>query len=242
MRIALCFAGQPRNVQECYGSILNNIIVPNGIEDVFFHTWWQPRFETTGYNVGDGTIVGKLQKDSLNLIESLYTPKKSVVEDDTLKKFHDEGDIKSQGIPMVLTKTLFPIFYSRQASNLLKKQYAVENGIEYDAIIITRTDLFVRNKIKVDEMDLDFMNMTQYKDTPFDPDRLGDTVVIGTEGNMNTYANIYDNLPLISTKMDEFDIHNIIGKWLIMNGISVVNTIHYPKDVAIYRVRWQYTK
>ena len=39
MKVALCFSGLPRNIKDTYKSIYENLLVPNNIEDVFFHTW-----------------------------------------------------------------------------------------------------------------------------------------------------------------------------------------------------------
>jgi hypothetical protein len=42
MKYALLISGQPRNVKEAYEGIYTKVIEPNGIKDIFIHSWIDP--------------------------------------------------------------------------------------------------------------------------------------------------------------------------------------------------------
>lgn len=236
MKTALCFSGQPRCVKECYKSIVDKIIVPNSIEDIFVHTWWKPEFGITGIPVHGrrGAIV---PSTVLNFIEDNYKPKKFVVKDDSDLVFHPPESIKSPKMePDLDLRGGFSMFYCRDRCNLLRKEYAAENGIRYDAIIFTRFDNYSINKIRVNTMDLAAANVTNYLDNPADPTNVSDVIMIGNEHVINIYSDTYNNLPLISTQLYHFYGETILGKWLAMNNIPIHESIRCPDDIICYRV------
>lgn len=229
MKVALCLSGQPRSVKECYDYIANNLINPNSIEDIFIHLWWRPEFETTG-------IYGQIiEKKILNFIEYSYRPKVFVVENDKDKIFWTPEDIKSSKIGEGVIPGMFSMFYSRNASNLLRVEYTKKNNIQYDAIIFNRFDNYIRRPIIIDKFDLTAVNTTDYVDRPADLTYVNDIIIIGNEKIANIYASIYDNLPLISLHLYNFFGETILGKWFLMNNLTIHESMHYPGDVILYR-------
>ena len=79
MKVALCFHGQPRLLEEGYENItkfINNN--PNISFDIFYHTWYAPTDTPTHYKVAPWrniplhTIV--MDNNILNKINKLYKP------------------------------------------------------------------------------------------------------------------------------------------------------------------------
>jgi len=252
MRIALCFSGQPRDVGACYNSFKENIIKPNNITDIFIHIWWREEFESTGIKVGDSDSGTRVSKNILDFIKIKYNPKEMLVENDVGKKYiHNIEDIKSPNTPNQLKREVsierqFSQYYSRYHANRLKNEYAKKHNIKYDAVIATRTDLNIKRKIKIDEFcnkcegckerDLSCLNTAGYRDRPMDITYLSDLMVIGNNKNINTYSDIYNHLPEISTLIDRFDGHEILGKWFMMNNITVNEScMRDPYYYTIYR-------
>ena len=76
MKIALCFSGQPRFIEKCYPNILKNILEPNGMPDIYVHTWF-PEPHPKGHRILDNHIG---DKDGIENIIKLYNPKRILVE------------------------------------------------------------------------------------------------------------------------------------------------------------------
>ena len=51
MRIALCFSGQPRFIEQVSPSILENVIGEHDV-DVFAHLWFDDDLQTSPYKYG----------------------------------------------------------------------------------------------------------------------------------------------------------------------------------------------
>lgn len=239
MKIALCLSGQPRDVEACYPSIRDNLIIPNNIEDVFIHAWWRPEFETTGYSVGrivpGNNNTTRMSKTVLNFLENNLKPKKYIVESDADKIFHLPSDIVSPKIDEGLFPNIFSMFYSRHLCNSLRIEYEKENNIEYDAIVFSRFDNYFRKQIKIDALDLNTLNSTDYINRIADKMYVNDVIMITNNEITNIYADIYHNLPLISKNLSHFFGEAILGKWFLMNNVTVSESIHYPGDIIIYR-------
>lgn len=138
MRIALCLYGyfnnrRNKNAGELgYKYIKSNIMDKASDIDVFIHSW---------------------EKDNETYINSLYSPKKSVFENQidfkeiSLEHGIDEDWI-NQGFER--NRTIFrnctinnslSFYYSRSKAIELKKLYELENDFTYDCVVICRFDL-----------------------------------------------------------------------------------------------------
>lgn len=243
MKVALCFAGQPRDVIATYNNIVKYLIIPNGIQDIFVHTWYRPEFETLGYpQNGDGGRLVYMNKMSLKFIEDNYKPKKMSVQNDLDIKFYSNNEIENfisdawkDGCH--LQKRWGPCFYSRYKSCVLKNEYKAEKGIEkYDAIIITRFDNYLRKEINLNNLDLSKINApVLWRRNIIDTKYVGDLITIGNEKDVDVYCDIYNNLPLISHHVENFFPERYIGEWFIMNNIEFCEPIQCPEDIVMYR-------
>ena len=81
MKVALCFSGQPRFVNECSDLIINNAIQNYDI-DVFAHLWYDDDLKNKPYKHG-GDGGWEKQRISNNAVDDfikLYNPKDILVE------------------------------------------------------------------------------------------------------------------------------------------------------------------
>jgi len=243
MKIALCFAGQPRFVSQSYDNIMRHLIVPNKIEDIFVHTWWRDEFETIGY-----PQIGLMYKSSLNFIENNYKPKKMMIENDTIVALHPHhliinnfsGGTAGYREPKDLNKTI-PGWYSRYKVNCIKNEYKSEIKLDkYDAVIVTRFDVYMSKELKLDNLDLNVLNapFVFWKKDISKRERckyVGDILNVSNEKIMDIYAEIYNNMPEISKHAEIFVGESLIGHHLLVNNIKFIEPWTDSIDIKVYR-------
>ena len=77
MKIALCLSGQPRYLNEGYAGIYKNILSKYS-PDIFVHTWWDNSMKNKKMDLSSSLSYNRTyywEKNTLDLIESLYSPK-----------------------------------------------------------------------------------------------------------------------------------------------------------------------
>lgn len=145
MKVALCFSGQMRNVEQGYvNHIKPNIIDPNSWDheiDVFVHTWFDVEDIGKGYEVGGNKEVKFCTPTPGNVIDSmfkLYNPKKALVE--RQRKFNIEG-YRPHRIPYIVPFATLSKCWSMKEVNALKNKYEEEAKQVYDLVLQLRFDL-----------------------------------------------------------------------------------------------------
>ena len=165
MRIALCFSGQPRFIEQVSSSILQNVI-GNYDVDVFAHLWFDEDLQNKPYKYGGagGWKDQRISPDSIEKFQEIYKPKKLIVEKS--KKFLDsnlsgnylptqqrykQGSINNPDEPNFEVRdvnNIISYYYSLMRVCSLKKEYEYENDFKYDYVIKTRTDSIIHNQIE----------------------------------------------------------------------------------------------
>ena len=135
MRIALCFYGESRYVNETYPYILDKLISGNDV-DVFMHTWEN--------------------KDYQQAIE-LYSP--ISYETEPPKNFDYKKTLSSN----LYQDNFLHQIYSVTRVCELKKAYERENHFAYDLVIHTRFDLVPDNKICFTDILKNKINICGYR-------------------------------------------------------------------------------
>jgi len=206
VKIALCLSGQPRFVSECYPSIYENIIRPNGIEDVFAHIWFNEEMCDKPYKYGGagGWEHQRISKLSPHMINYFYKPKLLQVETPKLwKASHidfsenmqligggDEPDNAMIRIP----SNCMSMWASIHKVNQLKQIYEWDNDMRYDYVVRLRTDLIPNKSIQIDSLD---PNMLHASHLGQPPNYVSDWINISNSRNANIASNIlseYDHL------------------------------------------------
>lgn len=184
--------GSPVDFVQCGESYKNYIFEGNDV-DVFIHSWSEQ--------------YGK----ELN---KLYNPKKSEYQFQI--KFDDKGDTYSKDRHRSCSR-----WYSTKKVVNLQRQYAIENKIKYDFIMLSRFDILWLqklnfNKLKKDIFYVPYWNIHKghktFKENASFPDgkmkRWYDLFFIGNQKHIDTLSKIYDNIAIIGN--EEYDQHRLV--------------------------------
>ena len=168
MKIALCFSGQPRFVNECSPLIRNNDIQDYN-EEVFAHVWFDDDLQNKPYKHGhnsqwhnqriEGTAIDDFVK-TYNPIDMVVEPSKFFVDPDLDADFelseakYWPGGIEGQ--PEFQKRQInnsLSYFYSLCEANRLRKLYEYEFKVKYDYVIRCRTDSQIHQAVRYEQYD-----------------------------------------------------------------------------------------
>jgi hypothetical protein len=213
VKIALCFSGQPRFIQECYEYIHNNVIGSYDV-DVFAHLWFDEALQNKPYKYGgNGDWVNqRIQSDAIDTFTHLYQPKKIVTEKSkSFKKssVHFEsslhrywpGAIDNPLEPNYKERTInncLSYFYSLQEVNKLKKLYEYEHDFTYDCVIRCRTDSLVLSPIHYEQYNLKSINFSNINHQP--DGMICDWFNFGSSEIMDAFMSVFSVWELICDK------------------------------------------
>jgi hypothetical protein len=187
MKIALCLSGQPRYLNEGYAGIYKNILSKYS-PDIFVHTWWDNSMKNKKMDLSSSLSYNRTyywEKNTLDLIESLYSPK--VLFHQKQLEFETHSNVNYE---FCTPNNVHSMFYSIERSNELKKNYEIKNNFVYDAVIRCRFDTqFNKFDINLLNIDLNYINCDNLSHG-FPNDQFA----ISTSENMNRYSSVYSNL------------------------------------------------
>lgn len=147
MKIALCFSGCPRLIDECYPDIKKYFIDGNDV-DVFAHLWWDNSYQGKkscfhSEHIYPNKDIGKLFQNLYNPIETIIEKQYSFEKNDIYEE--DDNIICKKGDTFLWDKINYfnwqSQYYSKMKSAEICYEYAYENDIHYDYVIQCRTDM-----------------------------------------------------------------------------------------------------
>lgn len=152
--IAVQLFGHLRSYKRTYKSFLKNIVeanIKNGYNiDIFIHTWNETDHSSITWHNHNGEKRGIILNEKiLNEIKNIYVPKRILVS----KQIEVQDFIiteKIGGVPRAY-KGVVNVAYTKFMSSELRKEYAKENNIKYDYIIVTRPDILFHSPFVIDE-------------------------------------------------------------------------------------------
>jgi len=200
MKIAWCFYGLPKKLENGFDNI-NNYINKYSLDvDFFCHAWYCGESE---YNIQspwaikrDGNI--RITIEHLNNIKKLYKPKNFLFEKQ--KSMNEEIDFLKNTIiynnnPHNIYNAL-SVCYSTQNAIMLLNDYISKNNCKYDFVIVSRYDFL--KPIKLNLNDIDITNKFIYStDIHFKTNRnlLSPALLCGEYDIMNKLLNnIFTNI------------------------------------------------
>jgi hypothetical protein len=225
MKIALCFAGQLRFVNEYSKYIIDNIIKLHDV-DVYGHFWWDESMLNKPFH----HEFNDLYKENIEDFKKIYSPKKLVYED----KFKKNNSIclpKCVERDMSLTqeqceKAIFNMksqFYSVQQCYKL-----IENPSQYDFIIRIRSDCYIKSPLILDAVNKDTLYIQNGYCAGRDR-RFCDWFALGNHTVMEKYCDTYNYI-------DTYYINGVIHmhKFIenVVNDFNV-NVVDYEFNVPI---------
>lgn len=242
-KIAVCVSGQPRGIPYTLYPLMEKLLKPNNITDVFLHSWFdpkqvgnvwnsiQPHRNNENKNLGSAVHVkdvGYIKPDMDKTIVDFLKPTKHIIEPQ--RDFSEYNTILSKKDSRCDPEILVSMFYSMWMANQLKTQYELEENFKYDIVVRVRTDMnytknlhlydyynpeIDNNKIVVDEKYQQDQENLNLVDKP-----MVDTFSFGGSDDMNKLCNVYSNVKLINNEISIPLAENYLGLWVQKkNGI-----------------------
>lgn len=180
MKIALCFSGQPRSVEETFPYIEEHILTPFS-PDVFAHVWYDTTWTGKRLVSAGGVIASNpMPNDVIQKIQTLYNPKRLFI--DAPKEF-DEKEYNTRKFPQI------------KPQNSLSQRYSIQKSFElldgqYDVVIRMRFDWAIQTTIELPKV---FGKILMPNDCLHE-DGVNDQFAIGPTHLMKIYCNLYDNI------------------------------------------------
>lgn len=187
MKIALCFSGQPRFINECANSIIQNVIHANNAQvDVFAHLWFGEKLLSEPYKFG-GNGQWKDQRIDSGAIydfKRIYNVHENNIKVERPIKFssnfmEEDFEVSQKRYwPHSLDEKLEPNFkewridatlsnfYSMSKVNELKSLHEHKNNFQYDWVIKCRTDVNVLQPLVLNQYDSEVFNCTSLMQQP----------------------------------------------------------------------------
>lgn len=200
MKIALCLSGGLRNFKETFYTFEHFLLKKYDV-DVFFY----------GLENKEG------KNKNLQDLNHLYQPKNVVINDSS-----EYNNINCK----YPSSSTFYAFYNIMKCNELKKQYQIENNIQYDIVIRSRTDYFWFRSFDDTELCLAKENILIPEEWAFkcvNSFAKSDVFAMGNTSLMDEYSNLYKNIDNYC-KIFNYHPESLCGYHLMVNNIPVVET------------------
>jgi hypothetical protein len=139
MRIALCLSGQPRGLPLSCEKLKEGLIIPNGITDIFMHTWYHPDYDGKFFDSAQphqSNRVGYWKEKTDEILKEQLAPITLLCE-----RPNDFLDHDFPGPSTAVQTKIASLLYGIWKANELKKDYENLNGFKYDIVIRTRIDM-----------------------------------------------------------------------------------------------------
>lgn len=226
MKIALCLFGEPRDIHRSYNDIINNIIAPNNIEDIFIHAWHTSENIGLPYNPDLNRITKELvikiyvNKNTPQEIINTYNPKSIRIDK------HLNFQTKTFSKPDFACEIVIPATQSMLCSinrcwNLLE-EYEAACGTQYDAVVFTRPDIILKSPIDLSRFDLNqFTCNTECSHSGGVNYWMG----LGNRQVMKHYAQLFHNMKLVFDTGIKFIPEIVVGRWIEDFGKIKLNPI-----------------
>jgi len=189
MKVALCFSGQLRFVNEYSKFIIENIINHYHV-DIYAHLWYNENMLGKPFH----HEFNDLYKEKIDDFIKIYSPKKIKIEneykmDDKIYNYKsNEQDLRISGEDC--KKCIFRMnsqFYSIQECYKL-----IENPDDYDFIIRIRTDCYITSPLKLDTLTKNILYIQNGYCAGSDR-KFCDWFAVGHNTVMKEYCNIYND-------------------------------------------------
>ncbi len=222
MKVALCFSGLPRNIQDTYVSIYENLIKPNNIEDVFMHVWECEdgtnignKWESCIYDRSDRAFMLEkyASKGWLEETQESFKNSPNYLSDDLLDKYVvSKNTTRSDKLCQ---------FYSLFQSVKLISEYQKKHGFVYDMIIKLRFDLMFFSPIIVEDLDQRVLHVSDFMTNIGTRSMVNDWFAIGNYDNIQKYAEIWNNITMLLDQGIKFHPEELIAGNLKNYGIEI---------------------
>jgi hypothetical protein len=230
LKIALCFSGQPRTWRKCIESWKQHVIQNNNV-DIFCHLW---DYNSIPNSIADGPADTWLSPEGdLAELIGILNPKKYIIE--PAKTFVPIR--KNQ--PIVFSNFLSQ-YYGIMSSARIKREYEIENMIQYDIVIRMRYDAFFTAPVIYNQHPSVIEDNSMYCfhvgwDHLTNSGRLGDIFWYSDSQTYDILADYYLNIHTIKLKYSfnkKPDMHQLFFHYAKKNNIKLIVN-HW--DIKLFR-------
>lgn len=219
MKIAVLLTGMPRYLDR--NKVLMKDFFKGHEVDYFCHAWFNKNKKIEEKSWHKTPIA--IDPNTIYKILENYKPKNYLIEPQRqfeLPRNYTYNTSWPQPFFIV-----FSHFYSVKTANLLRLAYEKETGTKYDIVFKTRYDLFIGNKVKFEDLDLNKLylhdNCNSWADL-YDDVSFNDMVAFSKPENMNIYCNVFDNIDkMYMENQIRFSCENFLAYQLISNNVDV---------------------
>lgn len=246
MRVAICFSGQPRFVEEAHQSIIKNIIECNSNHeiDVFAHLWFsedicnKPLYINEFSSFSGGATI---PDDAIQKFVDYYKPLDIQVEnsmtftaDESVKSKYqlwyindktDMGMSKEEWIDSKMVSE-YSKYYSLCKSIGLKSKHETACGKKYDLVIRMRTDTKFFNNILLDSIDTSYF-YSEYMNKPWY--EISDWINFSRSEVMDKLGEIYNEFDNLVSHS-----HSNYGGWSAESLIKSMCEINNIPERTVY--------
>ena len=229
-KIAMCISGYLRTFEECYPSILENIIQDNDV-DIFIHT-----YDKIGNSSGWRSPIDLSENINMEFLESIPNIKVLAIQKWDNIKYQFEK-FRKYHPPVFNINVIATIFYKIYMCNQLRKEYEIENNIKYDLIIRMRGDQvftkkinlnFPENKILINSYpwgDEDYLHHFVGDDCGQEGKRnetewINDRFAVGNSENIDYLCDLYNNFAELIDQELYVELEHLLYKHLIKRNIE----------------------
>ena len=181
-----------------------------------------------------------MEKNTQQIIESLYSPKKILIENQ--KPFIDKelafrekpvsGDHPDNPYPnrwYIRPQWFLSMCYSIMESNRLKKEYEIHSGFKYDCVVRHRFDMnFLPPPINFSELDMQHLYAMRHSHNQYS---FHDTFAFSNSENMDYYSDLFNRVDDYYKAGIEFCPEIMLG-WHIINGDFKIIQMTYPFEIV----------
>lgn len=253
MKIALCISGQPRGIPLSCEYLKKNVIVPNGITDIFVHTWYHPDFDEQPFDTAQPAQahrVGKWKTGSDKILQESLNP--TVLLCERPNDFEEHADLPGPG--SAIQSKIASIFYGMWKANELKREHEEKQGFKYDIVIRTRLDLLYEFPVVISDILFPFQTAeieSKLSDTVYTPhmyqvhrqedeyfdnegtkySSLSDTFAFGSSDSMDKFCSVYPNF---------LTLHKILHPYVYGESYLGYQARHVHKlNIALANIRYE---
>lgn len=219
MKIALCFSGLPRFINETFDNLNSNLIQHYDV-DVFVHTWYTPNQSI----MNDCSYVWSnytFNENPSELIKSLYNVKGIIVnapvdyyKDCALRNYNYVPTLEKYMTHFLNEKgnryfinACYSMWTSIYQSNKLKTTYERKNNFVYDVVIRCRFDEMLYTTIDFESYNMNNIHVSHCCETPEYP-YVRDWFAFSNSKNMNIYCDVINNINSINDRITDTERMN----------------------------------
>lgn len=248
MKIAVCFSGQPRFINECSESIITNLF-QNYSVDVFAHLWFDKHLINNPYKYGgSGEWQNqRISEKSIDDFSEKYNPISILVEPSC--NFYDSymendfeisqnrywpGSLNEPDYMKRQIKNTLSNFYSMSEVSRLKNRYEYSKNFKYDWVFRLRTDVFVHDPIELFRYNKNSLTCSSLIQKP---PHINDWFCFGSSSIMDVFMGVFP----IFTRVFDLTRYHMDNAWdnetlhvQLLNKLGVDIEMH-PINLSVPR-------